>query len=94
MNNNTKKTFDAKTFRSFTENGDLCKTFVAISPEEKVIVIIQRILATKKLKNFYVLRKYKHYYYCERYMSFHCNSFAKVSIFAADLIMKQLITKT
>jgi hypothetical protein len=77
MENNTKKP-NAKSFRSVALDGTLCKTFVILFKEEQCVTIVQRYLFIEQKENFKLLRKYKHYYYCEKWLAFKINSFYRV----------------
>ena len=78
MENNTEKKYNAKTFRTTTKKGILGKVFVSINEEEQVMVMIQRLLLTEEREDFKLLRKYKHYYYCEKWLAFKIDSFYRV----------------
>jgi hypothetical protein len=85
----------AATFRSTTIDKRLVKTYVLVD-KNGIILIIKRILSDEEKHGYETIRKFKNYFYIQKYISFKITSFqtitdivekAKSSLTIKDIIL-------
>jgi len=78
MKNNLYNLLTAASFRSITIDKRLVKTYVIID-KNGIVLIIKRILSNEEKHGYETIRKFKNYFYIQKYISFKITSFKTIT---------------